>query len=149
MTDFDSLDQNRRVIEDFALRTLHSISGDVARLLYVASLRDLATGRYRHEGLTAIHSESAVDQSLRLCHEELFERLLESSLEQQEADLRGCLAGFDVPLAEVAARWREHEFYRFLIPSGAPVYLRELFCSNFTTLLRLLVEERLTQPSAS
>lgn len=141
MRDLDQLDRDRRLIEDFTSRTLNSIPGGVSRLLHIATLRDLATGCYRHDGLGEIYSEAAVDQALRLCHEELFERILETSLEDQEKEIRKCLAGFDGKAGEIAARWQEHEFYKFLIPSGVPVYLRKLFCSNFGTLLQIIADE--------
>jgi hypothetical protein len=144
MEDLEQIHQDRRVVEDFTLHSLGRIPGNVSRLLHVATLRDLASGLYRHDGLAAIYSEPAVDQALRLCHEELFERILETSLEQQETEIRSCLAGFDGSPGEIAARWQEHEFYKFLIPSGVPVYLRKLFCSNLEMLLQLIAAESST-----
>lgn len=147
MDGLEQVHQDRRVIEDFILRTLGGIPGDVSRLVHVATLRDLASGRYRHDELAAIYSEPAVDQALKICHEELFERILETSLEHQEAEVRRCLEGFDGSSTEIAARWQEHEFYKFLIPSGMPVYLRQLFCSNLQTLLQLIALENSTNQS--
>jgi hypothetical protein len=141
MTNLEQFHQVRQVVENFSERTLQSISGDVSRLLYVATLRDLATGRYHHVGLASLYSEAVVDQALRLCHEELFERILETELEIQENELRTCLGAFEVGPREIAARWLEHEFYRFLIPSDVPLYLRKLFCSNLAILLQLIVAE--------
>jgi len=149
MRDLEQLDRDRRLIEDFTSRTLENIPGDISRLLHVAMLRDLATGRYRHDGLATIYSDAAVDQALRLCHEELFERILESSLEAQEAEIRKCLTGFDEKVSEIAARWVEHEFYKFLVPSGVPVYLRKLFCSNLGTLLQIIAGEDLNHQSGA
>ncbi|MFZ0639137.1 MAG: hypothetical protein WA020_12380 [Candidatus Acidiferrales bacterium] len=149
MEDLEQIHQDRRVIEDFTSRTLDRIPGDVSRLLHIATLRDLATGRYRHDGLAAIYSEPTVDQALRVCHEELFERILETSLEHQEVEIRRCLEGFDSSSSEIAGRWQEHEFYKFLIPSGVPIYLRQLFCSNLATLLQLIAaEDSMSPPGA-
>ena len=134
----DEFNQSRRVIEDFVSTTLASIPGDFSRLLHVATLRDLATGRYRHEGLETIYSEGSVHQALGICHEELFEKILETSLERQSRELQNCLEGFGDPAREIATRWKEHEFYRLLIPTGVPGYLRELFCSNQSALLALI-----------
>ncbi|MFZ0211912.1 MAG: hypothetical protein WBE20_15405 [Candidatus Acidiferrales bacterium] len=137
----DEFQQSRRVVEDFASTTLASIWGDLPRLLHVATLRDFATGRYRHEGLERIYSEASVNQALGLCHEELFEKILETPLEHQADELRKCLEGFGEAPKEIAARWQEHEFYRLLIPTGVPNYLRDLFCSNLSVLLGLITEE--------
>jgi hypothetical protein len=149
MEGLSEFQQNRRVIEDFVSNSLSGIPGDISRLMHVATLRDLATGQYHHHGLETIYSAPAVDQALRLCHEELFEKVLESSLEQQNADLRRCLSGFDGPLERVATNWKEQEFYRFLIPSGSPDYLRDLFCSNLNVLLQLILETSSSLESTS
>lgn len=142
-------EQNQRIVGDFVKNTLTRIPGSMARLLHVATLRDLATGRYRHEGLEALYPALAVDQALRMCHEELFEKVLESSLESQEADLRQCLGGFQKSVREVAANWKETEFYRCLVPSGSPVYLRDLFCANLGFLLSLIAAATSTPQPAS
>jgi hypothetical protein len=140
--DLVQFQQNRRVIEDFAARTLAAISTDYGRLFYVASLRDLASGRYRHEGLMALYSEAAVQQALAHCHEELFERVLETPLTEQEGDLRACLGTFEDEFWEIITRWQDLEFYRIMLPRGMPVYLRELFCSNVCALLAIFAEKR-------
>jgi len=149
MEGLDEFHQASAVVEDFTANTLSRISSEVSRLLHVATLRDLASGRYRHDGLAALYSEEAVDQALRLCHEQLFERILETSLEFQESELRQCLLCFDTRVNEVAARWREHEFYKCFIPSEVPEYLRQLFCSNFGTVLGVLAEETVTRRPAA
>ncbi|HKW87331.1 MAG TPA: hypothetical protein VJN21_01090 [Candidatus Acidoferrales bacterium] len=138
--------QNQKIIEDFVAKTLTRIPGDISRLLHVAMLRDLATGRYHHDGLEALYPAVAVDQALRICHEELFEKILESTLETQATDLRRCLESFEDSLRNVAANWRETQFYRCLIPAGSPDYLRDLFCSNLNILLKLIVEPAPTRP---
>jgi hypothetical protein len=149
MQELSEFQQNRRVIEDFVSNSLSGIPGDISRLMHIATLRDMETGRYHHHGLEAIYTAPAVDEALRLCHEEMFEKILESTLEQQSADLRRCLAGFDGPFEEVAANWKDQQFYRFLVPPGSPDYLRDLFCSNINNLLQLIVDRRAAQGSAS
>lgn len=141
--------QNQRVIEDFTLHTLSAIPSGMGRLLHVATLRDLASGRYCHEGLLEIYPEPAVHQALSFCHEELFAKVLETPLAQQIGDLRVCLSAFEGTFGDIAARWRELEFYRVLVPLGTPAYLRELFCSNLRVLLELLVRERASLASAA
>jgi hypothetical protein len=141
--------QNRKVIEDFTVRTLAAIPGVYARLAYMASLRDAASGRYQHEGLEADYPEQAVQQALQHCHEELFARTLETPLEQQESDLRTCLGCFEGDFRNVVARWQELEFYRLLVPTGMPAYLQKLFCSNLRALLGLFDEERASRRPAA
>lgn len=135
------LHQNRRIIQDFTLNTLAGIRGAYARLVYVASLRDLSSGRYEHQGLCALYPEEAVQEALRLCHEQVFERILESPLSEQMEDLRNCLAAMEGGLAGVVSHWRQLESYRVLLPEQVPDYLRDLFLSNLRALLQILHEQ--------
>ena len=133
--------QNRRIIEDFTLTTLAGIPGDFSRLVYVASLRDLSSGKYIHEGLAALYPEEAVQQALQLCHEQIFERILETPLSGQLPDLRACLSAMEGGLAEAVSHWRQLEAYRVLPPEQSPDYLKQLFFSNLRTLLEILLEQ--------
>jgi len=141
MTTLTQLQQNRRVVQDFTQTTLAHIPGLFARLVYVSSLRDLSSGRYLHEGLAAIYPEEAIQQALQLCHEQIFERILESPLSGQREDLRSCLAGMEGGLTVSASHWLRIESYRFLVPEAVPNYLKDLFCSNLRALLEILVKE--------
>jgi hypothetical protein len=135
------LQQNRRIIHDFTMTTLASIPSVFSRLAYMASVRDISSGRYEHAGLAALYPDEAIQQSLQLCHEQIFEKLLEMSLEVQESDLRECLGHMPEGRCETVAHWRRMEAYRVLMPERAPAYLKELFCSNLRALLEILQEE--------
>ncbi len=149
METLERFQQNRRVIEDFTARTLATIPSDYARLVYLSSLRDLASGRYRHEGLAAVYPEESVQQALAHCQEEVFLRILETPLEQQEWDLRSCLGGLEGDFWGVVSRWQELDFHRVLLPLGVQGYLQDLFCSNLRALLGILTEEHSSrQPTA-
>jgi len=141
MRTLTQLQQNRRVVQDFTQTTLVAIPGLFARLSYVASLRDLSSGRYEHSGLSALYPDEAIQQALQLCHEQIFERILESPLSSQREDLRTCLAGMEGGVSDAASHWRRIESYRILVPEAVPDYLKDLFCSNLRALLEILVGE--------
>ena len=142
MTTLTQLQQNRRVIQDFTLTTLANIPGLFARLVYVASLRDLSSGKYEHAGLAALYPEEALQQALQVCHEQVFEKVLETSLEVQQEDLRSCLAAMEGGLPASVDHWQRMESYRVLLPEQSPGYLKELFCSNLRALVEILQTER-------
>lgn len=142
MRTLTQLQQNRRVIQDFTLTTLARIPGLFARLTYMTSLRDLSSGRYEHASLAALYPDAAIQQALQLCHEQIFERILETPLSSQQEDLRACLAGMEVGLPSAVLHWRRIEVFRVLLPEAAPDYLKELFCSNLRALLEILDEKR-------
>jgi hypothetical protein len=132
------LEQNRHIVHDFAINTLASIPNDFGRLTYVTSLRDLSSGRYEHAGLAALYPADAIQQALKSCHEEIFERILETPLALQEGDLRDCLERMNGTLCDTVSHWQKMEAYRVLIPEDSPEYLKELFCSNLRVLLEIL-----------
>jgi hypothetical protein len=138
------LQQNRRVIQDLTTTTLAAIPTLFARLLYLASLRDLSSGRYSHAGLSAVYSEEAVQQALAQCHEEVFERILESPLEIQREELQTCLGAMEGGMQSAVTQWRKLEAYRLLLTVDSPDYLKELFCSNIRLLLEILEQEKST-----
>jgi hypothetical protein len=141
----DSLErfaQNRRIIEEFVSRWLGALPSTTARLAHVALMRDLYTDRYGHVILEQTYGKAAVHESLLYCHEELFAKMLESTFQQQEYDLRKCLANREAPAAEIARRWLETEIFRSLVPPGTPRYLVELFVSNLRVILGTIANER-------
>ncbi len=129
--------QSRAVIEDFSSQTLAAISSDFGRLYYVSSLKDSDSGRYEHDGLMSLYSENAVQSGLSHCHEELFSRILETPLKDQERDLSACLCSTGEKYWDVVESWRESRYFQEMCPEGLPDYLRDLFCSNMGALLAI------------
>jgi hypothetical protein len=144
MDTLTQLQQNRTIIQDFTDTTLAAIPSLYARLIYLASLRDLSSGRYEHSGLVAVYGDVAVQQALTRCHEEVFEKILETPLAGQQQDLEMCFMSMRGEVAAVAAHWQKLEAYRMFMPVEPPDYLKELFCSNLRALLQILNEERST-----
>src|SRR5262245_30334003 len=136
------------IIRDFTATTLAAIPNVFGRLIYIASLRDLSSGRYEHSGLAAVYSPDAVQEALKFCHLEIFTRVLEMPLSLQENDLTECLDNMPGPIEDTVAHWRQLESYRILPPEDAPDYLRELFFSNLRVLLEILELSRPTARSA-
>lgn len=143
------LQQNSRVVQDFTLTTLEGLPGPFARLVHIASLRDLSTGRYEHAGLSVLYPDEAIQQALEMCHEQIFERILESPLKQQEEDLKMCLESMASGYRQTVDHWRRLEAFRVLLPEDAPGYLKELFCSNMRALLEILRQEHSTVHSGA
>ena len=137
MESLENFQQNRAVIEDFSSRTLAAIPSDFGRLYYVSSLKDSESGRYEHDGLTTLYPENAVQAALSHCHEELFSRILETPLKEQERDLCACLGSAGDQSTDVAESWRKDRSFQKMCPEGVPNYLQDLFCSNMGALLAI------------
>lgn len=150
MEALEKLEMNQRVIEDFTTRTLARIPTEFGRLCYLSSLRDSSGGgEYVHQGLAAVFPAPAVQEALHFCHWEIYERILESPLAQQEWDLRECLADSEGGFWQTLEQWRETAAYRSLGPEGSPAYLRDLFDSNVRALLDVLASENPTLQSVA
>jgi hypothetical protein len=149
MKTLTQLQQNRQIIQDFTMNTLAAIPSLYSRLAYVASLRDLSSGRYEHAGLSAIYPDIAVQQAVEVCHEQVFEKILETRLADQEPDLRMCLEAMQGGHDATVGHWQRMEAYRMLLPEHAPGYLKELFCSNLRAMLEIFQSESSMARSAA
>jgi hypothetical protein len=149
MNNWESFDRNRKLTEDLTERTLAAITSEYGKLIYLASLRDLASGNYRHEGLEALYSVGSVQEALLQAHREVCSRIMEMPLALQEMDLASCWKGFEVESEGLIGNWKESEAYRTLMPFGLPDYMRTLFCSNIETLLSVFESDRVKNLPAS
>jgi hypothetical protein len=140
METLDRFRQSRRVVEDFTRRSLAAIPNAYGRLIYVSSLRE-TEDQYRHDGLSALYSDHAIQLALEHCHEELFAQILETPLSQQEGELRISLAALEGGLEQNLALWRDRSRYEDLEPRGLPDYLYDLFASNLRLLLEMIEGE--------
>lgn len=129
---------HRQILYDLALHYLEPLNGSFSRLAYLASLKQPSSQTYAHHRLAAVYGPKPVNESLANCHEELFERLLEMPLAQQEEELRQFVGTLPEGREEgIQICQKRIEDW---IPLKAPDYLKELFRSNLTALLALLRE---------
>ena len=149
MSNWESFDRNRKLTEDLTERTLAPIASEYGKLLYLSSLRDLASGQYRHEGLEALYSTGSVQEALLQAHREVCSRIMEMPLARQEMDLLNSWKGFEAEPEDLVGNWKESEVYRTLLPAGLPDYMRTLFCSNIETLLSVFEADRATTQPVS
>lgn len=147
METLEHFQQSRAVIEDFSSRTLAAIPSDFGRLHYISSLRDSRTGGYQHDGLAALYSEGSVQEALSSCHQELFSRILETPLKEQESDLRRYLGTFGDKFWGGFGNQEKNRDFRMMCPEGLPEYLRDLFCSNMGVLRAVLCPSGFNQTS--
>jgi hypothetical protein len=134
----ESFQLSKAVIEDFTARTLAVIPSDFARLHYVCTLKNPATGRYEHEGLKEVYPENSVQAALAHCHQELFSRILETPLREQERDVRKSLETAGDELWNIVDAWQTSRPYSAMCPEGMPAYLSDLFSSNMDALLAII-----------
>ncbi|MGA6984294.1 MAG: hypothetical protein WCC95_14985 [Candidatus Sulfotelmatobacter sp.] len=77
----------KSALQDLRETTLAAISGMLARLAYLGSLRR-KEGGYRHWGLTQVHGEDSSNRALRIAHTEVLSTVLRTPIAELEEDLR-------------------------------------------------------------
>jgi len=88
--------------------------------------------------------QPAVQQALEQCHQEIFERILETPLVAQEEDLRAHLSTMPNGSRRAATQWRRLEGYRSLLPADSAGIPQRAFCSNVRAILEILEKEPVT-----
>jgi hypothetical protein len=113
-------------------RTLSQVPTVFGRLVFLASLRDAARGRYSHETLARQLGPEDMDRTLCNSHHQVFSEWLNFTLSEQKSDLDDYLrrAGNQ---AEIA--------YRDILPPTARDVERQLYLTDLETLLELLKYE--------
>ena|ERR1700731_918120 len=125
-------------ITDLRIRTLSRLAGDFSRLVYLASSRDLNTGRYSHDGLAFHFSENVASKAMAACHAEIFDRLVFCSLEELIEELRNYISSISERPGDVLRSWEGLGSYRVTIPSECDETAAEIFLSNVKIALVIL-----------
>jgi hypothetical protein len=124
--------------EDLQNRTLAKISGDFARLIYLASMRDYNTGEYYHDGLALQFGEKAARKALASCHRDLFERMIRCSIRELVEHLEAYARNTGLPYSDFIRTWDRLQPYRVTIPLHCSALASQLFASNVRTALAVL-----------
>ena len=115
-------------------RTLSRISTHFGRLVFLASLRDSATGRYCHADLLRMLGSEDADRTLCRSHHQVFAEWLGFSLAEQKSDLDEYL--------QTPGNSRYATHYRHLVPPTALDVERQLYLTDLETLMGLLEVEQ-------
>ena len=124
--------------DDLSRRTLSRISGDLARLIYLASTRDYNTGEYRHDGLAARYRVEIASQALELAHRQIFHRIAGYPLDHLVREVELYVSSSSQSREEILRVWQKLEPYRVALPVNVNVALAQLLVSNIKLALASL-----------
>ena len=137
----------QKAYDDLWQRTLAKISGNLNRMIYLASTRDYNSGRYHHAGLEGAFGYEAVRQALGAAHQEIFGELTRSSLEELVLELELYVRSSGESPEELLRTWRTLQPYRVAIPLGVDRMAAQLLLSNLKLGLEVLQKRRSQQPN--
>jgi len=127
--------QSRQAALETAVRQLPSM---MARLAYVAGLRDPNSGTYTHPLASGTSERAETSRVLKALHEDAFQTWLNYRLDEQQADLDLYFSGLDCSRQVVVRTWLDLESYRSLIPTSATRPNRKVFLNDLEALLHLM-----------
>jgi hypothetical protein len=78
----------KSALQDLRETTLAAISGLLAKLNYIASLRR-GEGGYSHWGMALLHGEESSSRALKTAHTQVLSSVLRTPLAELEEDLQG------------------------------------------------------------
>jgi len=123
---------------DLWRNTLSQLPTAFGRMTYLASLRDVNSGRYSHHGMALVFGEVESSRTLRASHKQVFAEWLRFNLEQQKADLDLYLSGLPEDKQTLLETWHQLRPYENVLPASVRKVEKELFLADLETLLKLL-----------
>lgn len=124
--------------DDFLRRTLAKIPCGVGRLIYLASMRDYNTGKYRHDGLAARFGAVTAGEALEMAHREVFYLVAALPLDELVRQMQIYFESSHEAQADLLRAWRRLEPYRIAIPLGVNATAAALYISNVKLALAVL-----------
>jgi hypothetical protein len=139
----------RNALADLCKHTLSRIPTVTGQLIYLATLRDVNSGTYRHHGLITAFGRDEAVRALRESHQAAFQSWLNLSLAEKNDDLSGYFRTLDDSQEQVVEHWLKSAVYRNYVPSSAIKAELDLFCRDLEILLELRRNNALTRQSRS
>src|SRR5277367_5972812 len=100
-------------LTDYVSHTvLGTLPNDLTRMIYLASLRDCNSGMYLHPELSRQRGIQPADGGLRICHEQVFRRLLTTRLPEYVIQLQEYIRYTRSEVLTVLKTWKSLEAYR-------------------------------------
>ena len=104
----------KSALQDLRENTLAAISGLLAKLSYLGSLR-CREGGYKHWGMTLVHGEEASTRALKTAQSEVLSNVLRAPISELEEDLQGSSQAANKPAAAYVEGMKDQ--FEELLPS--------------------------------
>jgi len=115
------------VIEDILRALRESLPNDLARLIFLATLRDNNSGHYYHPEVAQRFSREIADQAMLACHRRIYEQVVRLPLEDLMDQLDAYMATVRAPKERSIESWSKLRAYRATIPMDADPISTEIF----------------------
>ncbi len=113
----------KSALQDLRETTLAAVSGLLAKLAYLGSLRR-REGGYQHWGMSLTHGEESSERAMKTAHTEVLSAVLRMPISELEKDLLQSSSASDQPASSYLEGMREQ--FNELLPSPDEVSARHL-----------------------
>jgi hypothetical protein len=128
-------------------RLLDFYSNPIARLLYLASTRDIHTGEYFDDRLAMRYSPEICAEALLRVHREVFEELVFLSLQEILVNVSDYIYNTAGNSAQTLREWLTNKPYRMLRPKDYDPTAASVFFSQVTTALEIIAVRPAAPPA--
>ncbi len=135
----------KSALQDLRQTTLAAVSGLLAKLAYLGSLRR-REGGYEHWGMSLVHGEESSERALRAAHTEVLSKVLRTPISDLQQDLNESTRSAEETPGACIERMREQ--FNQLLPSPDPVSASHLN-SVLVALSHLEENQKPATPSVS
>jgi hypothetical protein len=136
----------KSAVQDLRETTLAAVSGLLAKLAYLGSLRR-REGGYLHWGMSLVHGEESSDRALKAAHTEVLSTVLRKPLSELVEDLRESSQSSDKTAGTYVEGMREE--LNQLLPSPQDAVSASHLSSVLVALSSLEKNQKRATPSAS
>jgi hypothetical protein len=136
----------KSAVQDLRETTLDAVSGLLAKLSYLGSLRR-REGGYLHWGMSLVHGEEASERALKAAHTEVLSTVLRTPISELLDDLRESSEDRKIPAEAYVEDMREQ--FRELLPTPQDAASARHLNSVLVALSRLEKSQKRATPSAS
>jgi hypothetical protein len=136
----------KSALQDLRETTLAAISGLLAKLAYLASLRR-REGGYLHWGMSLVHGEESSERALKAAHTEVLSTVLRTPITELVEDLRGSSQDNEKTATAYVEGLREQ--FNALLPSPQDAASARHLNSVLVALSSLEKNRKRATPSAS
>jgi len=121
-------DPHRAAVTEEIQRALNaSLPNDLARLIFLATLRDNNSGHYYHPEVARRFSDAVADQAMLSCHRYVYEKVVGLSIEDLTDQLELYVTTVPVPRERLLESWAKLRAYRATIPMDTDAISAEIF----------------------
>jgi len=121
-----------------------ALPNDIARMIYIATLRDNNTGGYFHPDLARRLTLADADRAMLICHQEIYEQLVSLELEDLTDQLDVYFQSVHAARTRSIENWKKLRAYRATVPINADLISTEILFMKIDVALAVL-EARLPE----